>query len=351
MIRIQKAILILVLLCTPLHTMEDVPFQKNQQGRIHWQHLHPKDLERGSLMCNIKTVCKGLGRILRRNEPALPADWIAESEVVPTFNETHITWIGHATFLIQSADLNFVLDPFWGDYTCGPFILFPRLTPAVPALEKMPLIDYIMLSHRHADHCDEHAIRFFVVQNPACKALVPRGNNAFFRTLGFRDENIIECKWGDEITLRKNQNEIRCTFLPAAHGADDNSLWGCWHIHTHDNVSILHAGDTGDDPHFEQLPKAHAILLPIAPYTFRELQQPAHINPQEAVAAFKKLSYENSFFIPMHWATLPYCDDDPEENLQELKLAFEQAGLSENKLKILKFGQRVRLLDFISTND
>jgi len=355
MIRIERIIPLLTLICLPIFSMDvddqELTIEQNQTGRANWHHIRPQDLERGSFATDIKTVCKGLGRILKRNESALPADWIAESEVVSTLHDTHMTWIGHATFFIQSADMNFVIDPFWGNYTCGPITLFRRLTPAAPPLEKMPRIDYIMLSHRHADHCDEHAISFFVVQNPACKALVPHGNKAAFKKLGFQDDNIIECKWGDEVALHKQPNKIRCTFLPAAHGADGDSLWGCWHIQTHDNISILHAGDTGDSPHFEQLPKAHIILLPIAPYTFRELQQPAHINPQEAVAAFKKLSYENSIFIPMHWATLPYCEDDPQENLQELRSAFEQAALSENQLKILKLGQRVRLLDLLKNTN
>ncbi len=326
----------------------ELTISKDETGRVYWAHLNRSVMRRGSFATDLKTVCRGLGRILKRNESPLPAEWIAESEVVPSSQETHLTWVGHATFLIQSAGLNFVIDPFWGDYKVGCFALFRRLHPALPPLDKMPHIDAILLSHRHTDHCDENALRFFVSRNPECKAWVPQGNREFMMKLGFKDENIMECEWGDMITIRKMNGKIDCTFLPAAHDADGNSLWGSWQMRTPDGITLLHAGDTGACPYLEQLPKSNILLMPIAPYTFRDLQQPAHLNAQEAVELFQKIGNEKSVFVPMHWGTLPYCQDDPEENREQLQSAFHGAGLRENQLKILKLGERVSLLGVAS---
>jgi L-ascorbate metabolism protein UlaG (beta-lactamase superfamily) len=76
------------------------------------------------------------------------------------------------------------------------------------------------------------------------------------------------------------------------------------------------------------------------------LQQPAHIDPNEAVEAFKKVA-PNGILIPIHWATLPYCDDDPQENVAELKKALAEKNISEAQLRVLKFGERVWLSDLV----
>jgi L-ascorbate metabolism protein UlaG (beta-lactamase superfamily) len=314
-------------------------------GRKEWEGNTPKDLQRGSFATDLKTVCKGLRRIIKRDEPPIAPDWVQDEQVIERSDAPCITWVGHATIFLQSARVNFVIDPFWGDYDCGPVTLFKRLMPAIPPLEKMPSVDCIMLSHRHADHCDEHALRYFVQRNPECRALVPQGNASFFTKLGFKKENITECQWGDVVTLGDEGAATKCTFLPAAHDADEHSLWGSWHIKI-GNVTLFHAGDTGRDAPFEKMPQSQIALLPIAPYTFRALQQPAHIDPNEAVEAFKKVA-PNGILIPIHWATLPYCDDDPQENVAELKKALAEKNISEAQLRVLKFGERVWLSDLV----
>src|SRR5262249_20353854 len=66
-----------------------------------------------------------------------------------------VTFIGHSTFLIQTAAGNILTDPMYGQHA-GPFgLIGPRRVrqPAV-RFEDLPPIALVLLSHNHYDHCD-----------------------------------------------------------------------------------------------------------------------------------------------------------------------------------------------------
>jgi len=66
-----------------------------------------------------------------------------------------LTFVGHATFLMQTGEGNLLTDPVWAERAgpCG--VVGPRRVraPAI-GLEDLPPIDVILLSHNHYDHCD-----------------------------------------------------------------------------------------------------------------------------------------------------------------------------------------------------
>src|SRR5882724_236588 len=66
-----------------------------------------------------------------------------------------VTFIGHATFLIQTAAGNILTDPMYSQ-RAGPLNLVgpQRLRqPAVP-FDDLPSISIVLLSHNHDGHCD-----------------------------------------------------------------------------------------------------------------------------------------------------------------------------------------------------
>jgi len=79
----------------------------------------------------------------------------AGAAMVPT-----VTWIGHATLLIQLAGVNILTDPQWSERAsplsfAGP----PRVTPPGLRFEDLPPIHIVLISHDHYDHLDEATVR------------------------------------------------------------------------------------------------------------------------------------------------------------------------------------------------
>lgn len=105
---------------------------------------------------------------------------------------------------------------------------------------------------------------------------------------------------------------------------------------------MYHGGDTGDAGHFEHITQAHTIdiaLMPIAPYTMRELQQKAHIDQKEAIDAFKRLNAR--VLVPMHCCTLPYCHDDAQECIEKLHEEWRKVMIdTEKQVLMFKFGKQ-----------
>ncbi len=349
-------ILVCILICMSMNSAQAmdahdlVTYSQNSNGREHWQALFDRAaLKRGSRLTDVKTLIKTVPRIFKGNEPSVPQEWIEKDLPMAESSDCMLTWIGHATFLLQAQGICGLIDPFWGDYTWGIFTLYKRLVPAALKKEEVPPLTFIALSHNHVDHCDLEALRFFQHRdNPI--ALVPEGDQACFEQLGF--QAVVPCRWGDSVELKKGAGKIDCTFLPAAHDGDNGAWWGSW-LFTTEEHAIYHGGDTGDAAHFQEIAKQHKIdvaLLPIAPYTMRELQQPAHIDQQEAVDAFQRLGAR--LFIPMHCCTLPYCNDVPEECITRLQEEWRKAAhqVQDKQLLMLKFGKQYILKNLLAKN-
>src|SRR5882757_5825323 len=66
-----------------------------------------------------------------------------------------VTFIGHATFLVQTAAGNILTDPMYSQ-RAGPWnLLGPRrVRPPAVAFDDLPPIAIVLLSHNHYDHCD-----------------------------------------------------------------------------------------------------------------------------------------------------------------------------------------------------
>lgn len=279
---------------------------------------------------------------LTKGSKRLPQDyssWIKTSKIVPQSINPTITWIGHATFLIQIGGVNILTDPIFGNST----IFFPRILPPGIELETLPKIDFVIISHNHPDHMDSKSLLALKSQNPEIKILVPQGDKKWFEKRKFR--NVFENMWWNYLKF----DTIKFTFLPAYHWSqrglfDQNkSLWGSWMIE-HNNNSIYFAGDTGYSNHFKEIAKSFdkidIALMPVGPCEPREKMCHAHISSEEAGKAFLELNATN--FIPMHWGTFHFGTDNFDTPILRLKnwWKINDLKLSAKMLHIVKFGQK-----------
>ena len=265
--------------------------------------------------------------------------WYAPEPVVHRTIDPKITWIGHASFLVQIGGVNILLDPLFGT----PSIFFNRLLPPGISPNKLPPIDAVLLSHNHYDHMDaasltrikgEHNSTFFV----------PHGDGAWFRLRGF--QSVHECEWWQSKTIDPT-GWVRVTFLPAHHWSarslfdTNSSLWGSWLIE-YNGYRIYFAGDTAWDDHFEQIKSVFGpidiALLPIGPCEPHKWMKSSHLNAEQAGQAAVTLNARHC--IAMHWGTFGFGLDHFALPAERIKAWWQRNAdmLEGRKLHILKVG-------------
>jgi L-ascorbate metabolism protein UlaG (beta-lactamase superfamily) len=242
-------------------------------------------------------------------------------------NDWQVWFVGHATVLIQIGPYNFLTDPVWADYASPKHGRGPRrVIPAGIALEDLPQIHAVLLSHNHYDHMDLATLKW-LHEKFAMPIYTGLGNSSYLP----KAFHIIEMDWWQSALF----NGLKIVYTPAQHGSgrglrDQNfALWGGFSIISeHDHCFF--AGDTGYSPHFKDIFKRlgapRIALLPIGAYEPRALMRYQHMNPSDAFQAHVDLQAKRSLAI--HYRTFQLTDED--RNQPELDL--HQAMKNSSKL-------------------
>lgn len=250
--------------------------------------------------------------------------------VFPKLNpgQVAITWIGHASFLIQFTDLNVLIDPNFANW----LFLLKRVKRSGLKIDDLPPIDLVLLTHAHFDHFHKPTLR----RLPRPKiGVMPWGVGDLALDLGF--ERVIELDWWESFS----QKDWRVTLTPSKHwGArtlrDHHRGYGGF-ILEHQARRIYHAGDSAFFHGFEQIGRRlppEVALLPIGAYhpeSFRRM----HMGPDQAIKAFKALRAE--YLVPMHYGTFRLSFEDLDEPPRWLLQLAEQERLT-GKVRILEEG-------------
>ncbi|MBC8097649.1 MAG: MBL fold metallo-hydrolase [Akkermansiaceae bacterium] len=239
-----------------------------------------------------------------------------------------ITWIGHASFLIQFTDLNILVDPNFANW----LFLLKRIKRSGLKIEDLPPIDLVLLSHAHFDHFHKPTLRR--LPHPKI-GVMPWGVGDLALDLGF--ERVIELKWWESFS----QGDWKVTMTPSKHwGArtlrDDHRGYGGF-VLEHQGRRIYHAGDSAYSHCFKEIGRRlppEIALLPIGAYhpeSFRRV----HMGPDQAMKAFKDLGAKH--LVPMHYGTFKLSFEDMEEPPRWLLELAEEQGLT-SRVKILDEG-------------
>lgn len=263
-----------------------------------------------------------------------------------------VTWIGHSSFLIQLGGINILTDPVWSDRAspvqwAGP----KRVSPPGFPIDQLPPIDLVMQSHNHYDHLDDSTVRHLVHVHPDARWITPVGVGAFIRERGAR--NVSEHDWWDEVEVPGVT--VACT--PAQHFSGrgfrdrNRSLWCGWALKA-GAIRVYFCGDSGYHPRFEEIGRRlgpfDVALMPVGAYEPRWFMTPVHMDPNEAVTAFRDLhrphdSEKRGVFVPMHWGTFRLTDEPVEEPPILTAEHWRKAGLPEANFRRLALGETQEL--------
>src|SRR5262245_29742554 len=201
-----------------------------------------------------------------------------------------ITWVGHATTLLQLGPVNVLTDPVWSERASPLQWLGPRrlMSPAVD-FDALPPLDVVLLSHNHYDHLDAGTVRRIATRFPDTPWLCPLGLRGRLESFGVRQA--IERDWWQTVDAAP----FRATCTPARHfsarGLRDRNepLWCCSVIEA-DGARVFFAGDTALHPAFEEIGERFGpfdlVMLPIGAYEPRWFMHQVHMNPEDAVSAY-----------------------------------------------------------------
>ena len=255
-----------------------------------------------------------------------------------------VTYVGHATMLIQTQGLNILTDPVWSE-RASPFQwLGPRRVNAPGiALDALPPLDLILLSHSHYDHMDS-ATLMALSQTHRCRILTPLGNDAILRNFSV-PVTAEAFDWGACVEIAAG---VRVHFEPAQHWSARSlrdrrmALWASFVIET-PGGKILHIGDTGygDGSIFRALHRKHGgmrlAIIPIGAYEPRWFMQQQHVDPEESVRIFEDV--DASFGFAHHWGTFRLTDEAADEPPKRLLVALERAKIAAERFAVRRPGE------------
>jgi L-ascorbate metabolism protein UlaG (beta-lactamase superfamily) len=254
-----------------------------------------------------------------------------------------VTFVGHATFLLQFPDFTVLTDPVFGQ-RAGPFgLLGPvRARPPALSLAQLPAIDVVLLSHNHYDHLDLGSLRWLARERHP-QIVVPLGLKSWLQRRNV--DHVVELDWWQKHSAVSGL-EIHCA--PAQHWSSrtpwdrTRTLWGGFFLRT-PHGSVYFAGDSGWGPHFaeikERVGAPDLALLPIGAYEPRWFMESVHMNPDEAVRAHLALEARRS--VGMHFGTFQLTDEGIDAPLHDLAVARSAHGMAEEEFRVPEFGETI----------
>ncbi len=263
-------------------------------------------------------------------------------------SEYTATWIGHSTVLLQMGGLNVITDPVFSERASPVQWAGPKrvMSPAL-ALEELPPIDVVLLSHSHYDHFDKPATQWIAQQYPDATWVVPLGLGAYVQGFGVR--YAIELDWWDSIDVRG----MSVTATPARHfsarrlGDRNKTLW-CGYAIAHGGRRAYFAGDTAYHPEFSAIGR-HAgpfnlVMMPVGAYDPRWFMHVVHVDPEEALEAFTDIvssspATRTPLMLGIHWGTFRLTSEPMEEPPKRTRVRWRELGLDPDRLWIAAFGE------------
>ena len=273
----------------------------------------------------------------RRKSPATAQiPWVNADKALlrtpPARSEgARLTWLGHASWLVQLDGVSLVIDPVLSNSLPG---FIRRNVPPGVAIGDLPRIDTSLVTHNHYDHLDLPSLAGIGAEVIA--------GTGMGRTVASRGLVARELGWWDV----ERVGDVRITFVPSQHWSrrglfDTNeTLWGGFVVEG-SSARLYHSGDTAWFHGFAEIGRRcgpiDAALLPIGAYDPAWFMEKQHMNPEQAVQAFADLGARD--FFAMHWGTFKLTDEPLDEPPMRLRTEWARRALPAERCHILAVGE------------
>jgi L-ascorbate metabolism protein UlaG (beta-lactamase superfamily) len=248
---------------------------------------------------------------------------------------TTVTYLGHASLLIESGGEAIVTDPVFSPRIGRFFTKRSAVSEFHP--ESLRGAVGVLISHAHHDHLDYRSLKRVGQSHPI---VVPWGLSASMGLRGYTDLRVTR-PW-DEVSL----GAWKVTAVPSRHfGGRIPFVYTSGHLGyvLSGPASIYFAGDTGlDEAMFREIGRRFALdlaILPIAGAMFPWFRR-NHMNAEDSLLAFRALGAKR--MLPMHFETFPASFEPAGEARRRLLAESARSGVAD-RVTILAEGASLYL--------
>ncbi len=244
--------------------------------------------------------------------------------------EIGVTFIGHATVLIEMDGVTMLTDPVLAQRL---FVVKRIVAPGLPA-GGLPEVDVVLVSHGHHDHLHVPTHRQLPKRDTI--AVVAENLGDLVGSAGYA--RVVELGWGGQL----EHKGIKITALEVNHwgtrGLLPDRRGYAGFLIEGPSGRVFFPGDTAYTPRFREYGERFAIdvaVLPIGAYqpaSFRRV----HMNPEDAWQAF--LDLRARYLVPIHWGTFVLSYEPPDEPPRWICQLAEESG-RESQLALLEHGE------------
>jgi N-acyl-phosphatidylethanolamine-hydrolysing phospholipase D len=338
----------------PANDGVDAQPRRGERYQNNYFEVEPKGFVK-LLQWRFEALQEGLPPPPREPVPAVEADVDFIGANAGARQQPAVTWIGHASALLQLAGLNVLTDPIFSE-RASPFSFIgpQRAQPPGLTLATLPRIDAVLISHNHYDHLDLPSLMALNAQpGGAPLFIVPLGVKALLNGEGIH--NVIELGWWQAHHL----GTLEIVMTPVQHwsGRSFNdrmqTLWGGYALFAPE-LHVFFSGDTGYSKDFADIRARFAsrhgaqhgggfdlALIAIGGYEPRWFMRDTHVNPAEAVQVHLDLGARRS--IGVHWGTFELTDEALDEPPRALAAARRAMGIGDDEFTVLPIGGTQRL--------
>jgi L-ascorbate metabolism protein UlaG (beta-lactamase superfamily) len=262
--------------------------------------------------------------------------------------KARLSFVGHASWLIQTGGLNILVDPVWSMRVSPVAFAGPKRhnDPGI-AFHHLPEIDVVLVSHGHYDHLDIATLSR-LAKNFAPRVVTPLGNDSTMRGA----DSAIKAEafdWHDRVDLG---NRVAVTLVPTRHWSargmfDRNkALWASFVLETPvGKIYVVCDSGYGDGRHFRRVAEQHGPLrlaiLPIGAYEPRWFMRDQHMNPEDAVKALADCGAQQA--LGHHHGTFQLTDEAIDAPAKALVEALDTAKIPQERFVAMKPGQVVEI--------
>jgi L-ascorbate metabolism protein UlaG (beta-lactamase superfamily) len=252
-----------------------------------------------------------------------------------------LTWIGHNTVLLRIGGTTVLTDPWFTDYASPIRPIGPRrYVPPGIAIEALPPIDVVVISHGHYDHLDLPTIASLPGRERTT-AVVPLGLGRYFAERGYA--RVVELDWFED-TMAAG---LKITALPVVHWSKrsvfktNDTLWAGFAIERAGGLRIYFGGDAEYGPIYGEITDQYGGfdvgLLSIGAFLPRFVMNGAHCVPRACIGIATDLDVHT--LVGIHWGTVPLGSDGPLEAATRFREGARGARIADDRVWLLKIGE------------